>query len=137
MGISSDQISMRGSTAAAWGIAFLSLLTLGQWLRAEPPPSLPALDFLLGVWPNFTAVGAVAFVGASSYVSIVRSATGAVSSACFLVCLICSVAGLAAWECLQVLSGGRLIFDLWDLSATLSGAVIAWCCFRAFGTKRA
>lgn len=116
------------------GIGGLALLSFCHWLREGRSTIGQPSEYLLGVLPNFAASIAVAFV----FLSIWTDRNGPLSFVAarkrFSICATVSGVGLVAWEFIQV-TGGRLVFDFHDLSATGIGLCAAGLLFLILTPK--
>lgn len=83
------------------GMSGLSLLAFVHRLRAEAPPPDPAVDYLLGVAPNFAAAIAILFVLLGIWADQKREASFATAHRAFALCASISGLGLTAWEFVQ------------------------------------
>ena len=86
---------------------------------------LDLVNLLLGAGPNFFAAFAIAFIGLAF--KFPKSGTGRADSSVltlwFSVSASVAVVGLLGWEFLQ--RTGRLVFDPWDVGATVAGVALA------------
>jgi hypothetical protein len=116
------------------GIGALSLLTTAHQLRGIERSSQPAIDYLLGVLPNFAAAIAITFVPLTIWAEQNRDADLSTAKRPFSLCASISGVSLLAWEVLQRLSK-RLVFDPYDVAATLVGLAAACLIFYALSAQ--
>jgi hypothetical protein len=90
---------------------------------------------LVGVTPNFAAAVAIIFVLLSFWADQKADFELSALRLRFLVCAAVSGFGLTAWELIQMTSN-RLVFDLFDLMATLCGIVTAALIFYRVPPQR-
>jgi len=90
---------------------------------------------LVGVTPNFAAAVAIIFVLLSFWADQKADFELSALRLRFLVCTAVSGFALTAWELIQMTSN-RLVFDLFDLMATLCGIVTAALIFYLVTPQR-
>lgn len=81
-------------------------------------------NWLIGVAPNLCAAVAIPFVALGVWADRCRDAGRAATLRAFAWCAAGSLTGLVAWELAQ-LGPNSLVFDLWDLLATVAGTMLA------------
>lgn len=116
------------------GIGALALLAAVHQLRGLERSLGPAIDYLIGVLPNFAAAIAITFVPLSIWSDQKPNADFASTKRPFLVCASVSGLGLLAWELIQKTSS-RLVFDPHDVGATIVGIGVATAVFFVLGPR--
>lgn len=110
------------------GVGALSVLSLVQWARKFPHDGPEVLVFLMGVLPNATAAVAIPFVLLCIWADQKPDASYPAARRVFLVLAPATGVGLIAWEFLQ-LSSRALVFDVYDIGATVTGLCLGWVLF--------
>lgn len=117
------------------GIGALALLSLVHWLRGIAMLRRPAVDYFLGVLPNFAAAIAIAFVLLGIWADRNRDSTFEAARRAYFVCASISGLGLIGWEIFQKTSN-RLVFDPHDIGATLVGIGMASLLFYSLTPRQ-
>lgn len=116
------------------GLGGLALLTGGHWMREVSSDWAPAVIYILGVLPNIAAAIAIPFVFMGIFADQRKNASLRSIRNWFFASAFVSCAGLFGWEFIQR-TGNRLVFDIYDLIATVFGSVLSLVIFAAI-TKR-
>lgn len=122
------------SKAGITGLIALALLTGAQELReaGNAPPGV--WREILGIFPNFAAAIAIAFVLLGIRLELRPVPDLAQARGPFLACAAISLAGLWGWELVQ-LTSARFVFDPADLVATAAGTGVATAVFVLIGGR--
>ena len=110
------------------GIGALTLLGLVQRSRTLSFDGPEIVHFLIGVLPNLAAAIAIPFVFLSIWVDQKQEANPLAIRRYFFILTLVAGVGLIAWEYLQK-SSRYLVFDYYDIAATVLGLVVAWLLF--------
>lgn len=112
------------------GIAALAALSGVHALREAGAGD----SWVIGVAPNLCAAVAIPFVALGIWADQRRDAGRRATLRAFAWCAGSSLLGLVAWEVGQLVTRG-LVFDPWDLVATLAGTVLAVALILALAPK--
>ena len=110
------------------GIFALGVLSLVHWSRKSQYDGPAAADFLIGVLPNLAAAIAIPFVLLSIWSEQRPVTTYRAARQTFFLLTLFAGLGLIAWEFVQR-SSRTLVFDLYDMGATILGLGAGWLLF--------
>jgi hypothetical protein len=113
---------------SATGMIGLAALSVTHWLRENVSDPEPVVAFALGVMPNVAAAFAMPLILAGFSPRTSRAPVTEASRFAYLGVLSLTTFGLWGWELIQARSE-RLVFDVFDILATVFGSVLAYIAF--------